>query len=373
MLIRQAIVVALLALAVLAGRAGPVRAAGLPQGFVYLRDVDASIVQDMRYAGAHNFVGRPLAGYEAPECILALPAARALKAVQNNLKAMNLSLKVYDCYRPARAVADLVAWLADPADQAARAEFYPSLDKKEIAALGYIVMPSAHSRGAAVDVAIVRLPARKQPDWRPGDPLRACHLPKVQRYADNSLDFGTGFDCFHPLSRTANPAITGEARHNRDLLVRQMARAGFANAAGQWWHFTLKREPFAATAFDFPVAPAPPGPVRGAKESRELRLAAACLFKGESLQVRDGPGRGYRVIARLAPDATGLKPLRCEGNVSLVEWFGLDAIARQTVFAPWCLIEVPAARPGTPALQGWVDAAFLADAAAPASPPCRAR
>src|ERR1700694_348660 len=112
--------------------------AGLPAGFVYLGDIDPTILQDPRYAGAHNFVGRPIAGYEAAECVLTEKAARALAKVQSQLKAKNFSLIVWDCYRPSRATADFVQWTKDPRDTRMKAEFYPRIDKSQIFELGYL-------------------------------------------------------------------------------------------------------------------------------------------------------------------------------------------------------------------------------------------
>ena len=118
-------------------------------------------MQDIRYAGSHNFVGRPIKGYLAAECILSEPAATALKAVQAKLAAKNLSLIVWDCYRPKRAVDDFLRWSRDPARAEMKAEFYPRTDKQSLFAAGYLAVRSAHSRGSTVDLGIV--------------PSRICH------------------------------------------------------------------------------------------------------------------------------------------------------------------------------------------------------
>src|ERR1700732_2196452 len=128
----------------------------LPEGFVYLRDIDPTIVQDIRYAGSHNFVGRPIRGYLAAECILSEPAANALEAVQNRLAEKKLSLIVWDCYRPKRAVDDFLQWSKDPTHSEMKTEFYPRTDKEKLFALGYLARRSAHSRGSTVDLGIVR-------------------------------------------------------------------------------------------------------------------------------------------------------------------------------------------------------------------------
>lgn len=225
----------------------------VPEGFVYLRDVDSTIVQDIRYDSDHNFMGRRVRGYQAPECILTEPAARGLKNVQAELREKNLSLKVYDCYRPQRAVDNFVEWARDLNDTVTRAEFYPTIGKDRLFELGYIASKSGHSRGSTMDLTIVPLPTAEQPGYDPHGPLQPCTNPTGQRYADNSLDFGTGYDCFDPLSHTENPNIAGKARAHRMLLVDVMSRNGFTNYDKEWWHFTLNDEPYPDTFFDFPI------------------------------------------------------------------------------------------------------------------------
>jgi zinc D-Ala-D-Ala dipeptidase len=234
----------------------------LPRGFTYLRDVDGTIVQEIRYCGFHNFLGRPVKGYGADECILTKPAAEALKLVQARLMPEGLSLKVYDCYRPTQAVADFVQWAGKLHDVATKAEFYPDIDKKNLFSLGYIATHSKHSRGSTVDLTIVPLEPRRpdnpQPDYLPGQTaLQACH--DKQRFPDSSLDFGTGYDCFHEFSHTRHPAITGRARDNRTRLVKLMTDVGFQNYAREWWHFELKNEPF-SIGFDFSITAHPSRP-----------------------------------------------------------------------------------------------------------------
>ena len=128
----------------------------IPDGFVYLRNVDPSIQQDMRYAGHDNFTMKPVPGYDAPECVLVREAAEALKAAQAELKPMGLALKVYDCYRPTRAVAAFVAWAKQPDDPEAKLVHYPDLPKSALFP-DYIATRSGHSRGATVDVTLVPL------------------------------------------------------------------------------------------------------------------------------------------------------------------------------------------------------------------------
>lgn len=232
---------------------GPTSGAPLPVGFVVLTDVDPTILADIRYAGAHNFIGRPIAGYQQPLCLLTRQAADALRRVQAAVGAQGKSLKVYDCYRPQQAVADIVRWAENPGDQQMKAEFYPRVAKTDLITDGYIGSPTAHSRGSTVDLTLVDLPARSQPPYVPGDRLASCVAPPAQRFADNSVDMGTGFDCFDPRATTASPEVVGAARDNRQVLTRSMAAGGFVNYLKEWWHYRLEDEPYPETYFNFPV------------------------------------------------------------------------------------------------------------------------
>jgi D-alanyl-D-alanine dipeptidase len=228
----------------------------LPGGFVYLRDTDPTIVQDIRYAGSHNFVGRPIKGYLAAECILSEPAANALKAVQSMLAEKKLSLIVWDCYRPKRAVEDFLRWSRDPAHSEMKAEFYPRTDKQRLFALGYLATRSAHSRGSTVDLGIIPGDLSSAPTHDPSQALRSCTLPKGERFEDGTIDFGTGYDCLDVLGRTSNALAGAMALHNRQTLKSYMVRAGFRPYAREWWHFELIDEPF-DHGFDFEISAAP--------------------------------------------------------------------------------------------------------------------
>lgn len=220
---------------------------------VDIRDWIPDIELDIRYATDHNFIGRPIPGYEAPKCLLTPRAAAALASVQASLRRSGLSLKLYDCYRPQRAVDDFVAWAEDLNDQRMKPEFYPQVDKRRLFSDGYIASRSGHTRGSTLDLTIVPVPTPAQPDFAADAPLQSCENPASARFADNSLDMGTGFDCFSPLSNTLNPAITGTAMENRLLLKSEMAEQGFRNYAEEWWHYTLVDEPYPDTYFDVPV------------------------------------------------------------------------------------------------------------------------
>ncbi|MCT9093992.1 M15 family metallopeptidase [Streptomyces sp. ASQP_92] len=235
-----------------AARAAPEPKA--PAEFVALRSVDPSILQEMRYLTPHDFVGEPIDGYRQPLCILTRPAAEALHRAQVRLLRQGYSLKVYDCYRPQRAVDHFVRWAKDLDDERMKAEFYPRVDKSRLFADGYIAEKSGHSRGSTMDLTIVRLPAPPTRPYHPGQRLVPCYAPKGERFPDNSVDMGTGFDCFDTLAHTDDPRIQGAQRANRQLLKTTLAAEGFANLPEEWWHFTYRPEPFPDTYFDFPVA-----------------------------------------------------------------------------------------------------------------------
>ncbi|MGI5166276.1 M15 family metallopeptidase [Spirillospora sp. CA-253888] len=226
----------------------------LPPGFVDLYKVAPNIQHDIRYFSHHNFLGRPVAGYRAPKCLLTHRAAAALSRAQHEFLRTGHTLKVYDCYRPQRAVNDFVRWARRPDDQLMKREFYPAADKGRLFADGYIAKRSGHSRGSTVDLTLVRLPAPAQRPYTPGEPLAPCTAPYGERFPDNSVDMGTGYDCFDTRSHTLDPRITGTARQNRLLLKRVLEKYGFSNYAKEWWHFTLVNEPFPETYFNFPVS-----------------------------------------------------------------------------------------------------------------------
>jgi D-alanyl-D-alanine dipeptidase len=242
-----------LVLACLPGIAGAAAQPALPPGFVYLRDVDPSIAQDMRYAGSNNFVGRTLPGYDAAECVLRADVARALKHVQDDLQKSGYSLKTYDCYRPTRAVRAMALWANDGRNGDQTKRFFPQLAKRTLFASGYIAAYSAHSGGNAVDLTVVRADhAARLPPFDPRARYGACTAAERQRAPDNSLDMGTGFDCFDGRSHTRSQAITREQRRNRDLLLAAMRRHGFKNYFREWWHFTFGAN---GPHYDIPIRP----------------------------------------------------------------------------------------------------------------------
>lgn len=242
-----------LAIAILAGclMAGPALAQPLPADFVYLRDIDPTIVQDMRYATANNFVGRVLNGYEAGECIVTRSVGAALKRVQDDLRPRGLSLKMYDCYRPQRAVDDMYAWAQDGRETPAQRRYNPKMRKEDLFRLGYIARHSGHSTGKAVDLTLVQLPVAKRAPFDPNADYADCTGPQHLRAPDTSVDMGAGYDCSDVRAHTASKAITPQQRKWRETLVNAMAKQGFVNYRLEWWHFSLPSP--GNTAFDFPV------------------------------------------------------------------------------------------------------------------------
>jgi zinc D-Ala-D-Ala dipeptidase len=225
----------------------------IPSGFVDVQKVIPSIILDIRYFSPHNFVGEKVDGYNAPKCYLTEKAAVELSNIQEELKVFSLSLKVYDCYRPQRAVNHFVRWAKEIDNIKTKKEFYSTVDKNNLFKDGYIASKSSHSKGSTIDLTLVPLPVPEQEAYNPGQPLQACFMPVNKRFKDNSIDMGTGFDCFHELSHPGNNQVRLQQRINRMLLKTLMEKHGFKNYDKEWWHFTLKNEPFPNTYYDFIV------------------------------------------------------------------------------------------------------------------------
>jgi zinc D-Ala-D-Ala dipeptidase len=226
-------------------------AQSLPGGFVFLRDIDPSILQDIRYAGSNNFVGRPLNGYSAAECIVKRDVGLALKSIQQALAPQNLSLKMLDCYRPVRAVHDMVVWAQNGRETPAERRYNPGFSKKDLFRLGYIAEHSGHSRGAAVDLTLVDLKADNSPRFDPDKAYADCTAAAGARAPEGSVDMGTGYDCSDRMAHTAAKSITSAQRRWRNMLVAVMAKQGFVNYSKEWWHFSLPGT--AGPAYDFPI------------------------------------------------------------------------------------------------------------------------
>ncbi|MEO6155523.1 MAG: M15 family metallopeptidase [Thermomonas sp.] len=202
-------------------------------GLVDVSTLASDIDTDMRYAGTHNFTGGIVEGYNAPRCLLLRQAAQALARVQDSLSPQRMRLRVYDCYRPVRAVRAFMRWVDDLDSQATKDEFYPDLEKPQLRG-DYIASISGHSRGASVDLGLLQC-----------DELERCE----------PMDMGTSFDFFGARANTDFPGITDAQRANRLSLRIAMQSAGFANYPMEWWHYTFKPEPTPLLQYDVPITP----------------------------------------------------------------------------------------------------------------------
>ena len=223
-----------------------------PSDFINVKKIIPTIQVNMRYNTINNFVGEVIDGYQSNICLLTKEASLSLKKVQNQLLPMGLSLKVYDCYRPQAAVNNFARWAKDIKNTKMKKQYYPKVDKKELFSSGYIAYKSGHSRGSTMDLTIVPLDS-KIPKYNPTKKLVSCTSSQKIREIDNSLDFGTGFDCFSQVSHPGYKKLSSQIKANRLLLQKLMVNAGFKALNEEWWHFTLDKEPYPNTYFNFPV------------------------------------------------------------------------------------------------------------------------
>jgi D-alanyl-D-alanine dipeptidase len=198
-----------------------------PAAFVDAATVVPGLAVEMRYFTDNNFVGRRVDGYEKPVCLLTRQAAEALAEVARDVAPRGLRLKVFDCYRPVRAVAHFLRWARAINDIKTKQTFYPDMEKRQLFSDGYISSRSGHSRGSTLDVTLVD--------------------------ASGELDMGTPFDFLSTRSNTLDPSVSAQAHRNRMILAAAMSTRGFRPYEKEWWHFTLRGEPFRDTYFDFPV------------------------------------------------------------------------------------------------------------------------
>lgn len=201
-----------------------------PSGFVSLADYVPDIIQEIRYHSTYNFIGERINGYEEPCALLTIEAARALKVIASELISHGFRLKVFDAYRPERAVKHFILWGIEDQDFRMKPYFYPDLQKQELFEKGYIAKKSSHSRGSTIDLTLLDMETGRE------------------------LDMGSPFDRFGEVSHPAYRGITAEQFENRMILRRAMLRGGFEPIDCEWWHFTLADEPFPDTYFDFPVS-----------------------------------------------------------------------------------------------------------------------
>lgn len=203
--------------------------AQLPEGFVYIKEYIPSAQIDIRYYGNNNFTGRPVAGYLAPKAILTREAARALQNISAELAEQGYALKIFDAYRPQKAVNDFIQWTCSSGNEEMKADYYPHINKKDLCWLGYIAIRSGHSRGSTVDLTL------------------------VDKKTGKEIDMGGGFDLLDPISTHGSPLITPTQAANRAILKKAMLSNGFYAYSGEWWHYTLANEPYPDRYFDFDV------------------------------------------------------------------------------------------------------------------------
>jgi len=225
------------------------------KGFVYLHEIDPTIMTSLRYFGSENFLGRPVAGYLSPVVIMTKPAAMALAKVQAELKKDGYSLVVYDAYRPQRAVDDFIFWSKDIADQTKKQNYYPRINKKDVFQLGYVAERSGHSRGSAIDLTIIKTHKKLHEVQVKKRQLQDGY--EIAFLDDCTVDMGSSFDLFDTASHFENNLVSAEYKKLRTYLKNVMEKHGFKNYAEEWWHFILKNEPFPAdhddSYFDFVI------------------------------------------------------------------------------------------------------------------------
>ena len=198
-------------------------------GFVLLADYVPHIVQEIRYYSTYNFIGDRIDGYEQPIALLTKEAARALKSVSNEMMVKGYRLKIYDAYRPDTAVKHFLLWGIEDTDVRMKPYFYPEVEKQALFSEGYIARRSSHSRGSTVDLTLLDMNTGRE------------------------LDMGSPFDFFGKISHPDYLGITEEQYDNRMFLRNAMLRNGFEPIACEWWHFTLRDEPYPDSYFSFPV------------------------------------------------------------------------------------------------------------------------
>ncbi|HLV40435.1 M15 family metallopeptidase [Xanthomarina sp.] len=201
----------------------------MPEGFVYAKTFIPDLEVELRYYSTNNFVGDTIAGYHANTLIVTRPTAQALKLVQEELLLHNLCLKIYDAYRPQEAVNHFIKWARKLDDTLMKQEFYPNVEKRHLFKEGYIASKSGHSRGSTLDLTIIDADTHE------------------------ALDMGSPYDFFGEPSWVNYQNLSKEQKTNRQLLQDVMVKHGFRNYPKEWWHFTLRNEPFPKTYFNFPV------------------------------------------------------------------------------------------------------------------------
>lgn len=229
-----------------------IEAAGvLPNGFVYLKDFDPTIIQNLRYYDDENFVGIKIEGYKSDKVILSREAAVKLATVQKELLADGYSLVIYDAYRPQKAVNHFMKWSEDLSNQVTKGKYYPLIDKSNIFNLGYVAEKSGHSRGSTVDLTIIKSDSILK---KVSVHDRKLLNDQVISYLDDgTVDMGSSFDLFDKASHHDSKLIDKKYLGMRNYLRAIMKKNGFKEYEQEWWHYTLENEPFLNTYFNFDI------------------------------------------------------------------------------------------------------------------------
>lgn len=225
------------------------------KGFVYLHEVDPTILVSLRYNSNENFVGNYVDGYKKSVVIMTQQAAEALKKVQEDVRKDGYSLVVYDAYRPQQAVNHFMRWSEDVADQSKKSQYYPRVNKADVFELGYVAKRSGHSRGSTVDLTLIRA-GQELHDITEKDRTLLDGYP-IKMLDDGTVDMGSSFDLFDTASHFENNLVEEQFKLLRIYLKNVMEKHGFKNYAEEWWHFTLRDEPFTRdrdeSYFNFPI------------------------------------------------------------------------------------------------------------------------
>ena len=204
----------------------------LPENFVLIKDFVPSILVEMRYGTNNNFTGKPIPGYESRQAVITITTASALKKVQKELNKLGLGLKIFDAYRPQKAVNYFIKWSNQPNDTVMKNKYYPNLKKETLFDLGYIALKSGHTRGSTVDVTLLYVSGPNK---------------------GKEVDMGSVWDLFGVRSGYAYEAVSNSQKENRKLLRELMITHEFLPYDKEWWHFSLNNEPYPDTYFDFIV------------------------------------------------------------------------------------------------------------------------
>jgi len=202
---------------------------GVPEPFIYVDEIIEDCIIDAKYWGTDNFIGRRINGYDSPLVVMSKDAADACAKAADILRKRGYFMKIFDAYRPQKAVDDFINWAKDVKDIRRKPIHYPEVDKKDFFKLGYVSEKSGHTRGSAVDLTIVDMKTHQE------------------------LDMGSIFDFMGPRSHLDADGLTELQKSNRAILISAMTECGFETYACEWWHFRLKTEPYPDTYFDFPI------------------------------------------------------------------------------------------------------------------------